>query len=202
MTLLSKIKTIFKRDNNVTNLYHPDFQDQTELASNSKGDSLNINGVNYYRFKKETSMPWGRYMFLQTFLSEQNLRMDIPLLKKYMENLTKILNGNKGVIELGKAFQIIGQVQSRCELAFEVDTTYRLASILYFDDTEDLYTYDKVYNDKKIKAWKEAKSVDFFYMMPMKGFLNLSDSSVTDLQIFMEVQKEILEESTSEMPAQ
>lgn len=199
MTLLNKIKKFIKRDKDVTNLYHPNFEGQIEKATKSDGEHLKVKGINYYRFGKETSIPWGRYMYMQTFLHEQNLRLDVSILKKYMENLTKVLNGNKGVIELGKAFQIVSQVQSRCELAFEVETTYRLASILYFDDTEDLYTYDKVYNDRKIASWKEAKTVDFFYMMPMSGFLNLSDSSPADLLTFMDQQKEIIEGLTLEM---
>lgn len=192
MTLLNKVKKYFKQDKTKTNIYHPEFDGKIDKA-------FIANGKQYYCFNKDLNMPWGRYMFQQTFLYEQNLRLEVSLLDKYMENLTKVLNGNKGVIELGKAFQIIGQIQSRCKLAFEVDTTYRLASAIYFDDSEDLYTYDKHYNDTKIAAWKEAKMVDFFYMMPMKEFLNLSDSSPADLVTFMERQKEILEGLTLEM---
>jgi hypothetical protein len=184
-----KLNKFFKKKTGITNIHHQDFEDKTEWA-------FKLNGTQFHRFKKETSMPFGRYMYLQTFLYEQNLRIDVKMLNAYMEKLTKVLNGNKGVIELGKAFQVIGQIQSRCELAFEVDTTYRLASVLYFDDTEDLYSYDKAYNDQKIAAWKEAKAVDFFYMMPMSEFLNLNDLSPADLVSYMDVQKTILEELT------
>lgn len=201
--MLTKLKAHFKRDKDKTNLYHPNFYEFIEKAENDeRGLNLKVNGVQYYRFKKEISMPWGRYMYLQTFLSEAALRMSTDLLKKYMENLTKILNGNKGVIELGKAFQIIGQIQSRCELAFETETTYRLASVLYFDDTEDLYSYDKAYNDLKIQSWKEAKTLDFFYMMPMTVYLNLSDLSPQDLQTFIERSGEILKGLIPETPEQ
>lgn len=191
-----------KKNPELKNVTHPDFIDKVEKAVKPDGELFKVDGVQYYRFLKELNMPWGRYMYQQTFLYEQNLRLECSLLKKYMESLTKILNGNKGVIELGKAFQIIGQIQSRCELAFEVDTTYRLASVIYFDETEDLYTYDKAHNDAKIAAWKEAKTVDFFYMMPMKEFLNLSDSLPQDLVTFMDQQKKILEGLIYEMPGQ
>jgi len=170
MTLLFKIKRFFKKDKEIRNVYHPEMQGKVEPAFKSGGKQ-------YYRFVKEVEMFWGRYMFMQTFLYEQNLRMDNGMLKKYMEALSKHLNGDKGKIDLGKAFQIITQILSRCELAFEIDTTYRLASVLYFDDTEELWLYDKKYNDQKIKAWKEDRMVDFFYQMPMTEFLNLSDSS-------------------------
>jgi len=140
---------------------------------------------------------------MQTFHKEQNLRITLELLGKYLSNLKKVLNGSKGVIELGLAFQIISQIESRTALAFETDTTYRLASLIYFDDTEDLYTYDKAYNDeKKIPAWKEARSVDFFYTRPMTELLGLSDSLPADLLTFMDQQKMILEALNSGMPEQ
>jgi hypothetical protein len=190
MTLLFKIKSLFKRDKAIYNVYHPDLKAKVEPAFRS-------NGIQYYRYLKDVDMFWGRYMFMNTFLYEQNLRITLPMLEKYLDSIEKTLNGNtKGVIELGKVFQIIGQIKSRCALAFETETTYRLASVLYFDDTEDLWKYDKAYNDKKIAAWREAKMVDFFYQKPMTEFLNLSDSSPADLVIFMERQKEILESLT------
>ena len=196
MTLLTRLKTWFKRDQHRHNIYHPDFQDSIEAA-------FVVNGVQYYRFSRETSIPWGRYMFMQTFHKEQNLRITLELLGKYLSNLKKVLNGSKGVIELGLAFQIISQIESRTALAFETDTTYRLASLIYFDDTEDLYTYDKAYNDeKKIPAWKEARSVDFFYTRPMTELLGLSDSLPADLLTFMDQQKMILEALNSGMPEQ
>lgn len=182
-----KIKKFFKRNVNKTNIYHPDFEDKIET-------SFVAGGKQYYRFTRESVMPWGRYMIMQDYLAAQALRLTPELLKKYMANLKKVLNGSKGVIELGNAFKIVGQIESRLELAFETETTYKLASVLFFDDSEDLYKYDKAYNDKKIAAWKEAKSVDFFYTMPMSGFLGLSDSSPADLRTFMGAQKGIIED--------
>lgn len=188
-----KIKNFFNKKPKINTVHSEDFADKVEKA-------FVIGGIQYYRFVQETNMPWGRYMYLQTFLYEQNLRIDVVSLKEYMSRLIKVLNGTKGTIELYKAFQIIGQISSRCELAFEVDTTYRLAAVIYFDETEDLYGYNKPHNDKKIAAWKEAKATDFFYTMPMKEFLGLSDSSPQDLLTFMETQKEILDDLTSETP--
>jgi hypothetical protein len=170
----------------IYNIYHPDFAEAVEPA-------FQVNGVQYYRFIKDTSMPWGRYMFLQTFLSEQSLRMDTELLKGYCLEMKKAVNGNlKNGIDLTRLIRIVTQMESRVELAFEVDTTYRLAAVIYFDDTEDLYTYDKAYNDKKVVLWKEAKVVDFFYTRPASELLGLSGSSPEDLQTFITQQTELL----------
>jgi hypothetical protein len=212
MSIINKIKAYFltawrrlsgkKIGDEFYNVYHPDFAANVEKATDEKGKPFIVNGKQYYRFVKETNMKWGRYMYLQTFLHEQGLRLDTELLGGYMNLMEKALNGsiNKG-IELGQCFKIIGQIRSRLELAFEAETTYRLASVIYFDDTEDLYGYDKSYNDKKIAAWKEAKCVDFFYTRPMSELLGLSDLSPQDLVTYMEDQKRLLDDLTIETPA-
>lgn len=182
------------------NVYHPEFSENVEKATDDKGKPFIVNGKQYYRFAKDSNQKWGRYMYLQTFLHEQTLRMDTELLTGYMDLMEKALNGTlKKGIDLGVAFKIIGQIRSRLELAFENETTYRLASIIYFDDTEDLYGYDLAYNDKKIAAWKEAKCVDFFYTRPMSELLGLSDLSPQDLVTYMEDQKRLLKDQTLEM---
>lgn len=183
----------FKKKSTVTNMHHPDFEGKIEPAVNKDGVQLTVKGVKYYRFKRETNMPWGRYMFQQTFLKSAELRITLTDLKEYMSRLRKASTIQKGSINLEEIYKIISQIESRCELAFEVETTYKLASVLYFDETEDLYSYDLGHNQNKVESWKEARTTDFFYMMPMNEFLNLNDSSPEDLLTFMDTQKQILE---------
>src|SRR5690606_802203 len=178
-----------------TNVHHPEFSESVEPA-------FKVGNTQYYRFIKETTMPWGRYMFLQTFLHAQELRIDTDLLKGYIQLMKKAINGNlKQGIDLGLVFKIVSQLESRTELEFEAETTYRLASVMYFDQNENLYEYDRAYNDKKIATWKEARTVDFFYTRPMSELLGLSDLSPEDLQRFIDQQTELLKDLTIEMPA-
>jgi hypothetical protein len=203
--VLNRLRWIFvflqgkKQGEDYHNIYHPDFSDAVEPA-------FKADGKQYYRFRKETSIPWGRYMYLQTFLKEQELRMDLKTLHEYVTRIKYAINGSisKGV-DLITVVKTLGQMESRIELAFEVDTTYRLASVMYFDDQEDLYTYDKAHNDQKIKTWKESRVVDFFYTRPMSELLGLSNLSPEDLQKFIEDQTELIriltDDPTSETPA-
>jgi hypothetical protein len=110
------------------------------------------------------------------------------------------IQGTPGKVDFITLIRTIGQMESRIELGFEAETTYRLASVHYFDDTEDLYTYDKTHNDVKIALWKEAKAVDFFYTRPMSELLGLINSSPEDLQTFIEQQTALLKELTIETP--
>jgi hypothetical protein len=195
-----KVKEIFSRFRNKTlngtekesslhNIHHPDFIGLVEPA-------FKVGNKQYYRFGKETSIPWGRYMYLQTFLYEQNLRLDAELLQGYCGLMKKAIGGNlKTGIDLTQVYRVINNIESRLELAFEVDTTYRLASCVYFDESEDLYSYNKGYNDSvKIPSWKEARTVDFFYTRPMNELLGLNDSSPADLQTFIQKQTELLKD--------
>jgi hypothetical protein len=175
------------------NVHHPDFVGLVEPA-------FKVGEKQYYRFGKETSMPWGRYMFVQTFLHEQSLMIDTELLNGYCQIMKKAISGTlKSGIDLTKIFQVITNIEARMNLDWEPGTTYRLASCIYFDDTEDLYGYDKKYNDEiKIPSWKEARCVDFFYTRPMSELLNLNDLSPDDLRTFIQNREELIKDLTVE----
>lgn len=179
------------------NVHHPDFADAVEPA-------FMVGDVQYYRFKSEVRMPWSRYMILQTLLHAQDLRMDHELLAGFIQVMKKAINITvKGTIDLTVLIKTLDAMDSRMIMAFEINTTYALASVMYFDETEDMYHYDKPHNEKKVKTWMEAKVVDFFYMRPMGELLGLSNTSPQDLVAFMDQQKELLDvlnAPTSEMP--
>ena len=168
------------------NIHHPDFSDAVEPAFKAEG-------IQYYRFKSEVRMPWSRYTIMQTLLSAQDLRMDHELLAGFIQVMRKAININaKGEINLTTLIRTIDAMDSRMCFQFEVNTTYALASVMYFDDTEDMYHYDKAHNEKKVKTWMEAKVVDFFYTRPMGELLGLSNTSPQDLVAFMDQQRELL----------
>jgi len=195
MKFTDKVKSVFrKKTSDKFNVYHPEFEQAVEPAFKSEG-------IQYYRFQSEAQMPMGRYMVMQTLLHAQDLRMDHELLMGYILNMKKAVNGSlKTGINLTEVIRILTQMESRMVQAFEVGTTYALASVIYFDDTEDLYSYDKEHNKKKVAAWKEARMVDFFYTRPMKELLGLSDTSPQDLQQYIDQQSELMATLTSETP--
>lgn len=196
-----KIKDFFKRKEQYNpdffNVKHPDFADAVEPA-------FKVGDIQYYRFKSEVRMPWSRYMILQTLLHAQDLRMDHELLAGFIQVMKKAININaKGTIDLTILIKTLDAMDSRMIMAFEINTTYALASVMYFDETEDMYHYDKPHNEKKVKTWMEAKVVDFFYTRPMGELLGLSNTSPQDLVAFMDQQKELLDilnAPTSETP--
>lgn len=174
----------------IWNIHHPEIADKIEYSFTCKG-------VKYYQFKKDSQIRYGRYMVLQNFLQEVNFRMSTDTLKTYITKLTDQLNGTKGVINVGNALELLGHMKHLTELAFEPDTVYRMASVLFFDENENLIAWDKAHNEKKINAWKSEATLDFFYKRPFIELTGLRDISETDLQNYLDKVSKLTESYSS-----
>lgn len=175
------------------NIDHPAFTGSVEEAF-VKG------GTRFYRFKSETMLPYGRYQLIQSFLLEYDIRMTYKLFKDFIAAIEGQMDGSRGNINIGKAFELIQKMKARAELAFSSEQAYRLASVIYFDDTEDLHSYDMEHNNKKIALWREAGDLSFFYMTPLDELLGLKNFSEQDLINFISRSEEILKDLTLDTP--
>lgn len=171
-------KLFSKKKNPAFNIYHPDLQDKIEFA-------FECAGVKYYRAIKEFTLPVGRYKWIDAYLYEVEIRMNLTVLKAYIEEIRKNLNVRNNQINLDRAFQILYAMETRCNLAFEPETVKRLASVVYFDETEDLSDFDQDYAQQKIKRWTRNENYDFFLTRPISELLNLSNISVESLKKFI-----------------
>ncbi len=162
----------------VMNIYHPKISKEIEEA-------FEAGGVKYYCFKADSEVRYGRYIVLQAFLQEYHLRVDLDTLrgniKKIKGWLNPPVNKDGGTLQLGKALELLEIMEQRANIAFEPDTVYRLASVLYFDDSEVLSGYDKKYNEEKIERWKETGVVDFFFHKLFRESTRLTVTSKEDL---------------------
>lgn len=166
----------------VHNLHHHDYIGKIDEAFEAAG-------VKYYCFKQDSDMRYGRYAIMQTFLQEYYLRVDLQTLKADINKLQQWLNPSikdgKGQLELGKSLELLSIMEQRAQIAFEPDTVYRLASCIYFDENEPLEAYNNDYNQKKITAWKEAKSTDFFFHKLFQDSTGLTVTSKEGLASYL-----------------
>ena len=192
---MSLISSIFNKEKATANTVHdPEFEGRVEPA-------FKFLSTQYYRFKKDIDVPYGRYKWISSYLHEHELRMDLTTLKAYIESIKKSLSGEKGKVNISDAITTITKMESRMELAFDVKTAFKLASVVYFDDTEDLTSFDREKARGKIAAWeKDAKQLDFFLTRPMGELLGLSNISAESLLDYIRTQGEIIEALTLEMP--
>lgn len=168
----------------IFNIYNPEFHEKIEPA-------FVCGTTQYYTFKKDSTMRYGRYLILQGMLQEVNFRMSLDTLKAYLKRLDEELNGSKGTVNIGNALMFIGHMKNLTELAFEPDTVYRLASCLFFDDKEDLRGWDKKHNEDKIRAWRDNGTLDFFYNSLFQEFINLRNTSETDIRVYLDRVEEL-----------
>lgn len=183
-------KRLKKAKNPDFNLEHPDLRDVVEY-------SFTVAGVDYFSFKAEVEIPAGRYTWIDAYMREHEMRMSPEVIKGYIAAIREQISGEMGGINLANVAVILYKMETRANLAFSPETIRRLASVIYFDHTENLKTYDQEYGNKKIDIWKKHKFIDFFLCRPLKELLGLHNTSLESLQTFINQSQEILEELTS-----
>ena len=156
------------------NMQHPDLASHVEFA-------FEVGGRKFYRFQKDFEMPTGRYGYAEAYLYESELRMKLTVLTAYMDELEKHLDGSKGQISIGKAFQVIWAIRSRCKLPFSIGTIRKLATAVYFDESEDLSGLSEECAEEKLKFWDKHNFTGFFLTKPIIDLLNLNGFSETTL---------------------
>jgi hypothetical protein len=171
------------------NLHHPEIAHMIE-------PSIKAGGKQFYKFKEEFRIPAGRYKYIYASLKENDLRMSLDTLKEYVDAFKKVLSGGgkKNTISLEDLWKLVLNLESRISLGFDPQAVERLASIVHFDESEDLSTFDRKYGADKVELWKREGVTDFFLTKPIGDLLNLSDTSLTSLQDYIKTSLEIIEE--------
>jgi hypothetical protein len=183
------MKNLFKKKETepIFNLSHPDIKDSVELAFTSGGRE-------YFRFKDEREIPAGRYVHIDAFLKEHEIRMDLETLRGYIQLMEDELSAKEGEIKVQNIAVILYKMKTRVNLAWNLDTIKRLASVVYFDKTEVLRGYDEEYGRKKIAWWDENKTLDFFLQTPIVELLGLQGITETFLQTYIQEQTQVLQD--------
>lgn len=174
-------------------LLHPDYAHMVEEA-------FTCAGKRFFRFKEEFRMSTGRYKYYYATLREIELKVSLETLKKYIDAFKLVLNGgNKKTISIGDLWKLVINLESRLELAFDPTTVKELAAIAYFDDTEDLTTYNQKYGHEKIKVWEQHGTYDFFLTKPIGELFNVNSSSVESLVEYLNQANGIIQELNSNL---
>lgn len=147
----------------------------TEIAT----EAFKHGGHTYYQFTDNFKMPTGRAVCSLAIYSELQMRCTDDYLRKHCEATDIILNGgNNGKVRLTQLAQINNNLKERLNLAPFPDHIYKLASVIFFDETESPYNYDFEYNQKKIAAWKkDGELLYFFLSVPFKDLMPFGSMS-------------------------
>lgn len=151
---------------------HPDFAHMVEEA-------FACAGKRFYRFKEEYRMATGRYKYYYATLRELELKISLKDLQKYIDAFKSVLNGGaKKTISINDLHKLVINLETRVELAFDPATVRKLASVAYFDDSEDITSYSEKYGNDKIKLWEAHEVYDFFLTKPIGELFGAKNTSV------------------------
>lgn len=120
------------------------------------------NGTRYLMFENSVDVPMGRMLAALAIYNEMEMRCDREYLDAHCRAMEKLLSDPKK-ISLNYIVQLNINLKERLELMPLPDFVYKLASVIFFNESESRYAYDFEYNKKKIEAWKkEPEMLDFF----------------------------------------
>lgn len=132
-------------------------------------EAFTFDGVKYYMFDDAHNIPCERALKQSTFYMEMSSRVDKEYLTLHIQEMEKEFSkANEGKKpDLYRMKMMNDFLKARMEI-IDTDLMYKLASIVYFDESEDPGTYDTKYNMEKIEKWKASSNLhDFFSSAPL-----------------------------------
>ena len=148
--------------------------------------AFTLNGVKYYELQDIFEIPCQRAFCIRDYIEELQMRCTREYLQAHVTAVQNILSAPKSINipELAKLNQ---QLQERLDLIIDAEIVYKLASVFYFDESENPYNYSFKYGLKKIAQFKKSENLDFFSLGPIKKLADLSLILGEDLQTYLMV---------------
>lgn len=184
MKLLSRLKRLLK--GNQKNVF--------PQAKHRIVEAFICDGEQYYQFDDPFNLPYERGLHALSVYEELRMRCTREYLSKYTAAIDKLIKTKTINVEvLSEMLKLNNQLKERLDFVFEPETAYKLASVVYFDRTENPYKYEGAYASKKIERWKAAGGAyDFFTQKPLVELIPFLRDADSNFQTYLEIQKQIL----------
>lgn len=157
--------------------------------------AFNLNGTQYYHIADKANMPTGRMLDCLEAMQENDMGMDRTTLQGYMVGIENALNPLPGErIKTGEAAALVREIKERLTYAFDTDLVLRIASLVFFDETESPYKADVAYCRVKEERFREECREDaqlrfFFQRLGLAEYMPLLAQHGTDLQDYTQMQR-------------
>jgi hypothetical protein len=144
----------------------------------------------YFEFEDPMNLTSGRGFAASSYYRELSMGCTREFLLAHTKGIDTILRDSKkiDIIEVAK---LNLQLQERLTMVIDSLTPYKVASVIYFDETEDPYSYDYGYGMKKIERWKKENVSSFFLQTPVKNLIPSQLWSEESLESYMKVATEL-----------
>jgi len=138
-------------------------------------------GIWYYTMDDIFNIPYQRGLEAIHAYEELKMKCDLEYLKEHTALIDELLSKQIGLDELTRIKAANDQMKQRLDWVVIPDQAYKLASIVYFDATENPEEYEIGYAQDKIKRWKENDDVQSFFLQQpvskLMPFLNGFDGN-------------------------
>ncbi len=152
--------------------------------------AFSAGGKDYYCFDDLINKPYKRALAAIDFYRELSMNVDKEYLKLHYAKAKEILSGKainiQDIIKLTQINEFLGE--RLFKLGPSPDLIYKLASVVYFDKSENPTNYDFKFNQEKIKGWKkEFPDGSFFLQKPIKTLVPFLNESQESLNTYLQV---------------
>ena len=155
--------------------------------------AFSLGSTDYWMFDSTNEVPTGRFFAAMGVYAEMEMNCSKEYLEQHIKAMDKILSDPKK-ISMKHIVQLNTNLKERLDLMPFPEFIYKLASVIFFDKTESLYSYDYDYNKLKIERWKAAGgTLDFFSKTPLKELVPSLTMPEKDTQTYLTVTKFIRE---------
>ena len=155
--------------------------------------AFEIGGTAYWMFDSTNEVPTGRFFAAMGVYAEMEMNCNKEYLEAHVKAMDKILSDPKK-IAMKHVVQLNMNLKERLDLMPFPDFIYKLASVIFFDETESMYSYDYDYAKLKIERWKAAGgTLDFFSKTPLKELVPSLSLPERDTQTYLTVSRFISE---------
>lgn len=155
-------------------------------------EAFDHGGTKYLMFDNAFEIPTGRAFAALAIYGEMDMRCDRDYLEAHTKAMEKLLNPADRKINISYIAQLNLNLKERLELMPLPDFVYKLASVIFFDDSESKYSYDFEYNKKKIAKWKkDPETLDFFLSRLVTELVPSLKSAGSGTQIYMGIAEKI-----------
>jgi hypothetical protein len=167
----------------------PKFNNYPELRTKY---AFTSGGVDYFEFEDPNSLTSGRGFAALNYYKELSMSCTREFLLAHNELIIKSLQPKVGEsLNIPAVVKSSMQMTERLEMVIDSLTPYKVASVIFFDKTEDPYSFDYDYAMKKIERWKKEEVGSFFLQVPLKSLIPSSLLSEENIQNYMKVAKEV-----------
>lgn len=149
-----------------------------------------IDGVKYFQFSDPFNITTGRYFATIAAYEELQMRCDREYLELHVAAVDNVLNQPK--VKMTWLAQMNQNLKDRLDLMPTSEFVYKLAAVLFFDESESAHVHDYAYGEVKIDRWKKDRAVlDFFLSRPLKEIMPSLNMPTENSQMFMGVAEKI-----------